>query len=545
MKRSDNKYDTIIVGGGIAGLTAAAYIARAGRSVAVFERQAKVGGLVQTFDRNGVFFDTGLRSIENSGIVLPMLKQLGIPVDFVKSQVSIGIGDRVLKLEDEESLNQYEAFLKFQFPDNKEDISRIIREIRKIMDYMDVLYGIDNPVFLNITEDKKYLLKVILPWMFKFIFTIRKISKLNEPVDEYLKRFTGNQQLIDIIAQHFFQKTPTSFALSYFRLYLDYYYPIGGTAVLAERMANYILEHGGEIRTSMIIESLNPEGKYVQDHQGNRIGYNHLIWAADLKLLYNSIPLDQLSDPDLKRKIEGKRSFLKDLRGGDSVFTVYLTLHENKEYFSDICTGHFFYTPGKAGLSQLDKRGISEFMDKKITDPQNTDVKTRLKQYLKDYCDLNTFEISIPVLRDPGMAPEGQTGLIVSLLFDYQLSKKIDDNGWSEEMKDFLEQQFIRVLDESIFPGFKDKITDRFSSSPVTIERLTGNTDGGITGWAFTNPYIPVINQMHKSGRSVDTVLPSVYQAGQWVYSPSGLPISILTGKLAADKVLTRLSRKR
>ena len=49
------KYDTIIVGGGIAGLTAAAYLSRAGQSVLVVEKQPKVGGLVQTFSRNGFF----------------------------------------------------------------------------------------------------------------------------------------------------------------------------------------------------------------------------------------------------------------------------------------------------------------------------------------------------------------------------------------------------------------------------------------------------------------------------------------------------------
>jgi hypothetical protein len=41
---------------------------------------------------------------------------------------------------------------------------------------------------------------------------------------------------------------------------------------------------------------------------------------------------------------------------------------------------------------------------------------------------------------------------------------------------------------------------------------------------------------------SVLTPIPDTYQAGQWTYSPSGLPISILTGKLAADKVLKDLA---
>ena len=83
------KYDSVVVGGGIAGLTAAAYLARAGKSVILFERQSKVGGLVQTFDRNGIYFDGGLRSIENSGIVFPMLKQLGIDIEFTKSNIII------------------------------------------------------------------------------------------------------------------------------------------------------------------------------------------------------------------------------------------------------------------------------------------------------------------------------------------------------------------------------------------------------------------------------------------------------------------------
>jgi phytoene dehydrogenase-like protein len=532
------KFDTVIVGGGIAGLTAAAYLTRSGKSVALFEKQGHVGGLVQTFSRDLVHFDAGLRSIENSGIVLPMLRQLGINLDILPSPVSIGIGNNVLRLRDHESLVQYEEFLKREYPGREKDVTRIILEIKKIMDYMDVLYGIDNPAFLDMTADKKYLLKVILPWMVKFIVTIGKINRLNEPVDEYLKRLTDDQPLIDIIAQHFFQKTPTSFALSYFRLYLDYFYPVGGTAAIIDKLEAFILEHGGVIQTSTAITSLDPEKKLVRDDRGGTTGYDSLVWAADMKLLYDSIPVDSLANRKLAAKIEEKRSDLKELKGGDSVFTVYLTVNESKEFFSKICTGHFFYTPNKTGLSSIKKEGIELFLNLPGPEPGNEALKNRVREYLEDYCNLNTFEISIPVLRDENMAPEGKTGLIVSLLFDYQLFKKIDEHGWTEEMKNFLEQNLIRILDAGIFPGIAGKIADRFSSSPLTIQRLTGNTDGGITGWAFTNPYIPAVNKMLQVAKSVDTILPSVYQAGQWVYSPSGLPISILTGKLAADKVM-------
>ena len=532
------KFDTVVVGGGIAGLTAAAYIAREGRTVALIEKQYKTGGLVQTFERNGVYFDGGLRSIENSGIVFPMLRQLGIEVDFVKSPVSIGIADTVLKLKGKESLTAYENLLIAEFPDQQEDVKRIVKEIRKIMGYMDVLYGIDNPAFLNMTEDKEYLMKTILPWLFKFLLTVRNIERLKEPVNDYLSRLTNSQALIDNIAQHFFQKTPTSFALSYFHLYLDYHYPKGGTAVLIEKMTDFITQKGGIIKTSTTVTELHPEKKYIVDQSGNKIEYKHLVWAGDMKMLYNIIPLESLTSKVLKQKIEAKKELLKDMKGGDSVFTVYLTANEHKEYFDRICTGHFFYTPSKVGLSQISNQWLDEFLALKDLNPNDEAQKNNLKEYLTQYCDLNTFEISIPALRDSSLAPEGKTGLIISLLFDYSLTKRIDELGWSEDIKHFMETSIIRVLSESIYPGLESKVADCFSSSPLTIERLTGNTQGGITGWAFTNPIIPVVNKTMKVAKSVKTILPSVFQAGQWTYSPAGFPISVLTGKLAADKVL-------
>lgn len=532
------KYDAIVVGGGIAGLTAAAYLARAGQKVILFERQHKVGGLIQTFQRDGIYFDGGLRSIENSGIVFPMLKQLGIDIEFTKSTTSIGIENTVMKVSGKESVNEYETFLISQYPENETDIKAIIVEIKKIMGYMDVMYGIDNPAFLDPKKDRDYFMKVIFPWMFKFIFTIGKLKKLNEPVEEFLKKYTSNQALIDIIAQHFFQKTPTSFALSYFSLYLDYHYPKGGTATLIEKLEQFIIANGGVISTNTVVESVQPEEKYIVDNQRNKTEYNNLIWAGDLKHLYNNIPIEKLNDKKLSQKIIEKRAVLKDLKGGDSVYTIYLSVNESTHYFNKICTGHFFYTPDKRGLGMVSKTELNEFLNSKTIDNQNIELKEKVKKYLEEYFRMNTFEIAIPALRDANLAPDGKAGVVVSLLYDYTLAKKIDDFGWTTEIKGFLEELTIDILNESIFPGIKTKVFGCFSSSPVTIQKLTGNTEGGITGWAFTNPVMPAVSSMLGIAKSVLTPIPNVYQAGQWTYSPAGMPISILTGKLAADRVI-------
>ncbi len=102
----------------------------------------------------------------------------------------------------------------------------------------------------------------------------------------------------------------------------------------------------------------------------------------------------------------------------------------------------------------------------------------------------------------------------------------------------------IRVLDSSIFPGLKDAVLHHFSSTPVTMEKYAGNTDGAITGWSFTNHPMPAEDRLPRIMNSIRTPIPGVYQAGQWTFSPSGLPISILTGKLAADKVIRELRVK-
>ena len=66
---SENRYNTIIVGGGMAGLTSAAYLSRAGQKVLLIEKNAECGGLVNSFMRDGFQFDAGVRALEDAGII--------------------------------------------------------------------------------------------------------------------------------------------------------------------------------------------------------------------------------------------------------------------------------------------------------------------------------------------------------------------------------------------------------------------------------------------------------------------------------------------
>ena len=98
MKMSESKYKTIVVGGGIAGLTSAAYLSRARKKVLLIEKNRECGGLVSTFTRDGFQFDAGVRALENAGIIFPMLKDMGIELEVVKSQVSLGIENEIINM---------------------------------------------------------------------------------------------------------------------------------------------------------------------------------------------------------------------------------------------------------------------------------------------------------------------------------------------------------------------------------------------------------------------------------------------------------------
>jgi phytoene dehydrogenase-like protein len=225
-------YDLVVVGGGMAGLTASAFAAKAGHSVLLCDKEATLGGLIHSFVRDGFTWDAGIRALENSGIIFPMLESLGISVDFVRSPVSLGMEDRVIPVESPRNLADYEALLEHFFPESSTDVARIIKVIKQVMKHMDVLYGVENPAFKDLRHDRDYVFKKLLPWLGRFVLTIGKINRMAMPVEEYLETLSSSRPLIDIIAQHFFKKTPTFFALSYFSLYLDYVYPAGGTGAL-------------------------------------------------------------------------------------------------------------------------------------------------------------------------------------------------------------------------------------------------------------------------------------------------------------------------
>ena len=55
--------DVVIIGSGLGGLICGSLLARSGRSVLVLERQVQPGGCIQSYQRDGFSFDTGLHYV--------------------------------------------------------------------------------------------------------------------------------------------------------------------------------------------------------------------------------------------------------------------------------------------------------------------------------------------------------------------------------------------------------------------------------------------------------------------------------------------------
>ena len=131
---------------------------------------------------------------------------------------------------------------------------------------------------------------------------------------------------------------------------------------------------------------------------------------------------------------------------------------------------------------------------------------------------------------------------MISCLFDYGVFEKIEEAGWYDEFKETVENRIIRVFSQAIYEGIDDDILFKFSSTPLTINKVSGSSEGAITGWSFGTE-IPVVNKLKQIPKSVLTPIPGVLQAGQWAYAPSGVPIAMLTGWYASREIINRYKR--
>jgi phytoene dehydrogenase-like protein len=525
----EKNYDVIVVGSGMGGLTTAAYTTRAAKRVLLLEKSSQPGGLFGSFRSGDYVFDHGARAVENSGIMFPMFRQLGLDLEFVKSPVHIRSGKYEVPITSDIELDPYAEFLTKLFPEEKQSIRLICDDIIRISKQMRVLYGIENPLFIDDAfTNMTYLTKTLLPWAFKFIRTIPKTQRYFTPIVQHLKKFTQNEALIDFISQHFFEETPAIFAMSYFSLYTDYNYPKGGTGEVVKRFIRFIVEHGGEVQYNAEVTQLDLDLQSVTTKAGQIFHYKTLVWAGSPPAMHRVV---KTTNKKLLKKNKKFLSLTKVGKGADSVMTVFMKVKDPNRTLAKQAGMHTFFTPYLDGLSGHPIHLIQH-------DGSFIQDKAKIFDWIKEWYRRNTYEISVPVLRDTTLAPTNESGFIVSVLLDYQLTKFIADQGWYEDLKQLSNTYFVDILDQTWLSGLKSATYETMHASPLTMEKFAAVHQGSLSGWSFTNK--PMLSEFlfTRVAKSIRTPYPNVFQAGQWAFAPAGLPTCALTGKLAADKVI-------
>lgn len=521
------KKKIVIVGAGLSGLVAGVYASRSGHDVLLLEKDAHCGGLVQSFTREGFVFDTGPRAFGDAGILGPLLDDLGISLPLVKGLVSTGICDDIIHYTDDDGIKAYTDSLQRLFPDSLREIAVLETNIRSSCHLMRTLRRLPNPYFYPPLSHPLYLLGTFIPWLPFFLYTALKAG-LDRPIERTMDSFSSNRSLNDMVHQHFFKGTPSMFAFGYFDNFLDYRYPLGGTAMLPRALEQAFVDAGGRIQIEREAVSVSPQVRTVRDQTGTEHGFDELLWAADLNSLY--LQLDERGLPvPACRRIAKERKQLLAARAGESVFTVFIGIEESPDFFRRISHGHFIYTPRKEGLGDIHRVELT-----RLKKNFHTRTKTEVINWLDDFLKYNSYEISIPVLKDASLAPAGKTGLIVSVLFDGELSVMMEQSAYATEFKAAIVNRMIHALDTSIYPGIRSKLRFAIPASPATLMKKFNTTFGAITGWSLEHT-IPVSKNLLSVMSTVRTSMPHIWKAGQWSYSPAGVPIAVLTGRIAAS----------
>jgi phytoene dehydrogenase-like protein len=126
---------------------------------------------------------------------------------------------------------------------------------------------------------------------------------------------------------------------------------------------------------------------------------------------------------------------------------------------------------------------------------------------------------------DATLAPRGKTIIDVKLFSDYDYWKNLRQSPKQYKAeKEKVAKQVIELLEQR-FPGISGQIEMRDIATPMTWERYTGNWRSSFEGWLITTKTF---------GMSMSKTLPGLkdfYMCGQWVEPGGGVPSAAMSAR--------------
>jgi phytoene dehydrogenase-like protein len=446
-----DRYEVIIVGAGIGGLTAGAILAREGVDVLVIEQAHQPGGCCTSFRVGDFTFDAAVSSLRGFGEFGFHIQRMVF--DFLNQQVElIPLETAYSMYFGEQIVDFYHDRLAFTselgaiFPQSAGSILSFMRELDNLYHAVLDCSGPPKPA-ADEPVGHRLSLRVRHPLSYFRASRYKRVS-----ADQVFYR-----HLDDPLARSFFEADLT-YNTGYFMEELSAshaamvvmdrhsggaHYPIGSSQQIPDRLARSINEGSGRLiyRTpvgEIIVEGGRATGVRIEG--GRTIRAEAVISDTSVRALYGGLVAAENVKP---QTIE----WVSSLEPTPSVIAVYLGVHEN---------------------SIPDDFNPNTVL---VDDPEREPG--------------NFVSISIPSLLDPNLSPEGHHCVSIYSTTDPKIWPSPEDPTYgSGGYRRIKEEEGKKLLErvEKLLPGITDAAVEKLIASPVTFERFTRREKGALAG---------------------------------------------------------------
>ena len=434
------KYDIVVIGSGLGGLSTALILAINGYKVCVLEKNNQIGGTLQTFNRKGCCFDTGLHylgSLDEGQILHKFFKYFDI-LDKLDVRRMDEDGFDIINIAGKEyrygmGYENFKNQLLISFPEESVAIQKYIDRIQEVSNSFD-LYNMRYPV----------------------IFDFDAVSALTENLQEFLDSITDNDELKNVLSalNVLYAQSPDDTSLYMHALINNYYINsgykvLGGGQKLAEAIKLSIEERGGSVLTKKEVnEVVFSDNKIssVKTKDGDEFFADKFI-----SNMHPEVTIDLVGEDKFRKAYVNR---IKRLKNGISNFAIYFKL-KNKSFPVTRSNYHYYKENSVWGVSDYDKndwpKSFLLYTPEDNNDEEFTDCISAFT-YM-EFEELEQWK-------------------------DTSVEKRGDDyRQWKKQKA----EQFIDLI-ETVFPGTKENIESYYTSTPLTYRDYIGTKDGAMYG---------------------------------------------------------------
>ena len=489
------KKKVLIIGGGVAGLSAGIYASMNGFDTEILEMHSVAGGQCTAWDRKKYRFDYCLHWLvgTSKGAFHEIWKETNV-INSETEIVNHQIHSRILDKDRNEffiysDIDRWEKYLLGIGPEDEVPIKRMCKDMRKsaLLEPFALPPELRNPL--------DYIR--IMPKMLPVGNLVRKFGRLT--CKEYFDKLNFKSERIKSVFYSMYGDR--NFSALAFIFMLGWFhqknagYIIGGSYPLAQRMVEKFESHAGKLSYKKRVEKIIVENDVAQGvilTDGTRIPADYVISAAD-----------------------GYSTIFKMLDAGHVSKQIDFA-YKNWELFTPIVQVSF-------GINQAIKA------EEPIIINLSKDLMIGQTPLENGYNVMNYSH-------DPTMAPEGKSVIILR----YESPWKVWQNLEGEEYKNEklqIEKDATALLEKE-HPGISAFIEVVDVATPKTDVKYTGVKDGAYEG------FLPSKENMMKSLKMQLPKLQNFYMAGQWLFPGGGLPPSAQTGKWAVQLICKKEKRE-